>query len=58
MENSEEFIDYLIMIGRLDEAAIKLAEIVNKVLYMYMHTCLLSSLLLPLSLNLICSIIH
>ena len=32
------------MIGRLDEAAIKLAEIVNKVLYMYMHTCLLSSL--------------
>ena len=25
------------MIGRLDEAAIKLAEIVNKVLYMYIH---------------------
>uniref|UniRef100_A0A1X7U4M7 Uncharacterized protein n=1 Tax=Amphimedon queenslandica TaxID=400682 RepID=A0A1X7U4M7_AMPQE len=29
-ENSEEFVDYLISIDRLDEAAIKLAEIVNK----------------------------
>uniref|UniRef100_A0A1X7TMI9 Pre-mRNA-splicing factor SYF1 central HAT repeats domain-containing protein n=1 Tax=Amphimedon queenslandica TaxID=400682 RepID=A0A1X7TMI9_AMPQE len=28
--NSEEFVDYLISIDRLDEAAIKLAEIVNK----------------------------
>ena len=30
-ENTEEFIDYLKSIGRLDEAAIKLSEIVNKV---------------------------
>lgn len=28
-EDSEEFIDYLTSIGRLDEAAIRLAEIVN-----------------------------
>ena len=30
-ENAEEFIEYLIRIGRLDEAAIKLADIVNDV---------------------------
>ena len=30
-ENTEEFIDYLKSIGRLDEAAVKLSEIVNKV---------------------------
>ena len=30
-EDAEEFIDYLIKIGRLDEAASKLAEIVNRV---------------------------
>ena len=30
-ENSEEFIEYLISIGNLDEAATKLAAIVNDV---------------------------
>ena len=30
-ENAEEFIEYLIRIGRLDEAAVKLADIVNDV---------------------------
>ena len=30
-ENSEEYIEYLISIGRLDEAAFKLAEVVNNV---------------------------
>ena len=30
-ENAEEYIEYLVSIGRLDEAALKLAEIVNKV---------------------------
>ena len=30
-ENSEEYIDYLISIGRLDEAAVKLADVVNDV---------------------------
>jgi len=30
-EDAEEFIDYLIQIGKMDEAASKLAEIVNRV---------------------------
>ena len=30
-ENSEEYIEYLVSIGRLDEAALKLAEVVNNV---------------------------
>ena len=30
-ENSEEYIEYLFSIGRLDEAALKLAEVVNNV---------------------------
>ena len=30
-EDTEEFIEYLKSIGRLDEAATKLAEIVNRV---------------------------
>ena len=30
-ENSEDFIEYLKSIGRLDDAAVKLAEIVNRV---------------------------
>ena len=30
-ENSEEFIEYLISIGNLDEAAVKLADVVNNV---------------------------
>ena len=30
-EDAEEFIEYLKSIGRLDEAATKLAEIVNRV---------------------------
>ena len=30
-ENAEEFIEYLISIGNLDEAAVKLAEVVNNV---------------------------
>jgi len=30
-ENAEEYIEYLTSINRLDEAAVKLAEIVNKV---------------------------
>ena len=30
-ENSEEFIEYLVSIGNLDEAAVKLAEVVNNV---------------------------
>lgn len=29
-ENAEDYIEYLIAIDRLDEAALKLAEIVNK----------------------------
>lgn len=33
-ENAEEFIEYLIRIGRLDEAAVKLADIVNDVSHM------------------------
>ena len=34
-ENSEEFVEYLKSIGRLDDAAVKLAEIVNRVSYLY-----------------------
>ena len=30
-ENGESYVEYLISIGRLDEAAVKLAEIVNDV---------------------------
>ena len=30
-ENSEEFIEYLISVDNLDEAAVKMAEIVNNV---------------------------
>ncbi len=39
-ENTEEYIEYLISIGNLDEAAVKLAEVVNNVckLSIYLHT--------------------
>lgn len=30
-ENTEEYVEYLISIGRLDEAAVKMADIVNDV---------------------------
>ena len=35
-ENSEEFIEYLISIGNLDEAAVKLADVVNNVSATYL----------------------
>ena len=42
-ENSEEFVEYLKSIGRLDDAAVKLAEIVNRVSYLYIICTRLSA---------------
>lgn len=36
-ENSEDYIEYLISIDRLDEAALKLAELVNKDKFISKH---------------------
>ncbi len=36
-EKSEDFVEYLKSIGRLDDAAVKLAEIVNRVIITSVH---------------------